>query len=159
MTLPLAKQWGVSESAAFFVQKLAESGSIADACRTSGVAQSYGYELVRDPRVQAALALEVRRKLAVGGALGVKVLLELAEKATSERVRADCAKALLDRAGFVAPRAAAPGAGLDKTLNEMTIDELKDLAAKLEDEIAGRAKQVNAPAIQGPPTQVPDLLD
>lgn len=159
MTAPLAEQWGVSPNVATFVQNLADSGSIVAAAKSSGVAQSYAYGLMRDARVQAALAVEVRKRLAIGGALGVRVLLELAEKGQSERVRADCAKALVDRAGFVAPKAAAAGSGLDQTLNEMTIDQLKDLAGKLEDELSGRARLLNAPANADTTPQASDILD
>ena len=159
MTLPLATQYGVSEKAMAFVARLSELGDIKAAANRSGVSETHAYNLIRLPQVQAALTTEVRRKLAIGGALGVRVLLELAEKGQSERVRADCAKALVDRAGFVAPRAAAPGSGIDKTLNEMSIDELKDLAGKLEDEISGRARLLNAPPNTDAPSQVSDLLD
>lgn len=159
MTGTLAEHYGLRPNHFDFVSKLSATGDIEAASEHSGLSVSSGYRLSREPAIQAAVAAEVRRKLQVGAALGVKVLLELAaSKTASERVRADCAKALLDRAGFIAPRAVAPGNGLNKQLHELSTADLRALADKLENEIAGRAKQVNAPHQDDDTVQHVDLV-
>jgi hypothetical protein len=77
----------------------------------------------------------------------------------SAKVRLDASKALLDRAGFVPPRAAANGMEKpEKSLHEMSLDELRARAAWLENEIAGRAKDVSAASSLSVDEQVADLL-
>lgn len=114
---------------------------------------------MRRPAVQAAVHAELRRHLVVGAPLALATLITLCERSESERVRVDAAKAILDRAGFVAPKAQDPGKTADKALNEMSLDDLRDLAARLEEEIAGRARDVTAPATEPAPPQASDLID
>jgi hypothetical protein len=72
------------------------------------------------------------------------VIVELAKNPlVSAKVRLDAATRLMDRAGFVAPRATIERSQVDPSLHEMSIGELRALAAKLEDEMAGRAKDVS----------------
>lgn len=154
----MTEVYGVTEKAAKFVRELTECGSVAEAERRAGVSKNYGYDLIRVPAVQAALHAEIRRNVSLGAAIGVRRAIWLCEHAKSESVQVKAALGLLDRAGFVAPRAAPLGSGVEKTLNEMNIDELKDLAAKLEDELAGRAKAVSAPPKQDAAPQAIDIL-
>jgi hypothetical protein len=75
------------------------------------------------PNVMLAIVQAARGRLARGVPLALTALEHLVEKAASERVRLEAAKALLDRAGLVAP---APSKGdsnaPDKSLNEMSLD-------------------------------------
>ena len=73
----------------------------------------------------------------------------------SPKVRLDGAKILLERAGHVAPRPTLPADTGETPLHEMTTDELRALAGRLEDEIAGRAKVV--PGAMAPAASV-DLV-
>lgn len=157
---PLAGTYALSEKNIVFARLLSENGDIPAAAKAAGVTRSYAYDLVRTPAVQAAVAAEVRRKLTIGAPVALSTLIEVvSDKSVSPGTRVKAATAILDRAGFVAPRAAPLGSGVEKTLNEMSIDELKDLAAKLEDELAGRAKAINAPPKQDAPSQASDMLD
>jgi hypothetical protein len=59
----------------------------------------------------------------------------------------DAAKTLLDRAGHIAPRAIVDKATHELSLHELSLGDLRQLAEKLEGEIAGRAKDISdAPA-------------
>jgi hypothetical protein len=60
----------------------------------------------------------------------------------SPKVRFDCARTLLDRAGHVAPRATIDRNQADKPLHELSTDELRTMADRLEGELAERAKPV-----------------
>ena len=93
--------------------------------------------------------MEMRRQLAMDAPKSFRVLREIRDdKTVSEKVRADCAKTLLDRAGHIAPKAAPEKPG-EQPLHEMSTDELRALAGRLEDEIADRAKDVSS-AIAAP---------
>jgi hypothetical protein len=66
-------------------------------------------------------------------------------KAQSERVRLEASKAWLDRAGLVAPAPPKEDKNMvEKPLHEMTLEELRALADKLEGELAGRATPVES---------------
>jgi hypothetical protein len=88
---------------------------------------------------------EVLRKLREEGApLGLRTLIEICRDPDAPKgVRADCAKALLDRAGYVAPRAE-PVTPDEKMLVEMSQAELLEVISTCEAELAGRAKVVQS---------------
>lgn len=101
--------------------------------------------VTRTPKLLAAVHLEVARRLQEGAPIALKVLVDLAkdEKAPA-KLRLEASKAILDRAGHIAPRARALGDAGQKTLGEMSLDELKETQARLNSELAARAKPVNA---------------
>ena len=106
-----------------------------------------GWRMLRTPHVLAAIHAEIARALVSDAVLerGVAVSL-LKDETTPAKLRADLAIKLLDRAGHVTPRAKSREDGADRTLHEMSRDELLAQKARLEDEIASRARAINAPA-------------
>jgi hypothetical protein len=74
--------------------------------------------------------------------VSLKTLLEIAQDKTAPKgVRADCAKALLNRGGYLAPRAEAAEPG-EKMLAEMSPAELLDVINECEGELGARANTV-----------------
>ena len=67
--------------------------------------------------------------------MALNVLMHLAEKGVSERVRMESASRLLDRAGHVPPRPTDDQGKPDAPLHEYTVEELQNI-------IADRAKNV-----------------
>jgi phage terminase small subunit len=122
----------------------ATQAAIACGYPESSAAQR-GYELLHMPHVLAAVHTTARRRLVSDAPNSIRVLQTLRDTAVSEKVRADAARTLLDRAGHIAPRAAAPDGKRDLSLHEMSLADLRDLADKLEGELAGRAREVSAP--------------
>lgn len=127
-----------------FIQAYLELGDPVAAARAAGYSKSY-YEAVRtkvltQPHIAFALAAAVHKRFAACAPMAQSVLEHLAQHAVSERVRADCAKDLLNRAGYVAPRM--PDKATEAPLHELSTDALKALASRLEGELAGRAKPV-----------------
>lgn len=155
----MANTQGLSETFRKFLDAYCEFGTIARAAEVSGVSPSHGHYILNRPSVQAALILEVKRRLLAAAPMAMRTMITLAESAVSERIRKEAAKDILDRAGFGTPKAREREEGAELTLTEMTIDQLKDLAGKLEDEISGRAKVVNAPANTDKATQATDILE
>src|SRR5690349_16964511 len=93
---------------------VSNGGNASKAARTAGysekVARITAYNLLRNPRMLAAVRLEQAR--VIGGKLSSLALGTLEEimldRKTSPAVRVDAAKTVLDRAGFVARGAPAP---------------------------------------------------
>jgi phage terminase small subunit len=155
----------LSEKQAAFVQAFVDQGSgdyIAAAKAagyTPSVAKTSHYRVTRSPQLLAAIHLEVSRRLQEGAPIALKVLTDLAGSAkTPEKIRLDAAKAILDRAGHIAPRARSLGDAGEKTLGEMSLDELKATQERLNSELAARAKTVSAPSGPIIDSQAIDLI-
>lgn len=155
------QKFDLSDKHAIFVKEIASGAKDYCAAATAGYigesARTTAWRLLREPRIMAAIQFEVRRRLIGMAPVALSVLETLMTAATSEKVRADCAKTLLDRAGLIAPRAAAPGTG-DKPLHEMAVTELRAMADKLQGEIEARARPVNAPNAPSADGQVVDMI-
>lgn len=159
----LATQFQLTERQGAFVAAYAKSSLGTASAIEAGYAPEWAAveanRLLRLPIVSAALQFEVRRRITVLAPMALGVLEHLARnEQVADKVRLDAAKTLLDRAGHIAPRAKADSMGADLPLNEMTTAELRSLADKLEGEIAGRAKPVNAANAAPAPDQAVDLL-
>ncbi len=132
-----------------FVRGLIAGRDKNDAARDAGYGPNHieqiVWTLLQRPQILVAVQMGVARALALGSGVALRVLREVLEDDTvDKRLRVVCAKTLLDRAGHIAPKAAAPGAAGDVPLNEMSMGDLRALADKLEGEIAGRAKEVSS---------------
>lgn len=109
----------------------------------SVVTNSNHLDMVRDARTAKSAELVAALDAGAPEALAVVQTL-MKDTKVSAKVRADIGFKWLDRAGYVAPRAAAPK-GLDIPLHEMSVNDLRDLAAQLGAEIADRAMVVSVP--------------
>lgn len=137
-----------------FISYFVESGDAVAAAKAAGYAESTSGNarnvILTQPHIAKAVAFAVRARLAASTPMALKVIETIAKDDTlPAKVRLDAAKTLLDRAGHVAPRAVAPDNATETPLHEMTVDQLKDLASRLGDELAGRAKTV-AGAVAAP---------
>jgi phage terminase small subunit len=130
-----------------FVEAFIEHGNAQKAAKEAGYkatsVHTADLQMLGAPRITFAVTMAARARLARSVPLALNTLDFLAEKAASEKVRLDASKAILDRAGLVAPAAPKEDSNaVDKPIHEMNIDEMRTFAAKLESEIAGRAKDV-----------------
>jgi hypothetical protein len=154
----------LTERQSLFVAFFVESGDAHQAALKAGyspsVARTAGTEILRVPHVAQSVARAVAQRLAMSAPMALAVIEELSSNADiSPKVRLDASKALLDRAGFVPPRAAANNVGkIDTPLHEMSVDELKTLAARLENELAERATDVSVATLLPGEPLVADLL-
>ena len=140
-------------SYATFVRAFLKDGNATAAAIVAGFseldADDTGRRLLQRAEVIAAVQYEVRRGLVVDAPNSIRVLRWLRDNADTQKIRLDAAKSLAAMAGHVAPRAAAEKPA-DQPLHEMTTDQLRELAGRLEDEIAGRAKVISADAAPAP---------
>lgn len=151
---------GLDERQRKLIHNLADGMKPDVAADDAGYAPHYGAIAAKAAWVSNALHLEIGRRIRTeGAALGWNVLKSLAgDAAISAGVRAKCAVALLDRAGFVAPKAdiAKPS---EKDLTEMSPSELLDVIGKAEIVLSSRAKDVSAPLAAPQPSQATDIFD
>jgi hypothetical protein len=137
----------------------------ADAMRAAGYSERMAKEptlMLRSSIIAAAIKLAVtQRLLSEGLPLAYSVLCELARSPNEPgAVRRAAARDLMDRAGFVAPKAIdAASAGADKPLSEMSSDELRGLVDKLESELGARALPVNAQPLSPTKAKLLDWLE
>jgi phage terminase small subunit len=105
------------------------------------------YWATQRPAILVAIHLETARRVQTEAPAAVDTIVKIRKGEITEgaKVRLDAAKAVLDRAGHIAPRARALGDAGEKTLGEMSLDELKATQERLNSELAARAKTVSAP--------------
>lgn len=121
------------------------------------------WSLQHNPAVQSAIAQELRRFLFTEAApAAVKIMYDfMVDKDVDKKLRLACAKTLADRAGFIAPKAKDNSALEAKSLVDMTADEMKEMASRIQRELSDRAVVVidNAPSNGAQPSQVIDMFD
>jgi hypothetical protein len=129
-----------------FVELMCEGLSPGDAASGAGYpARSY-IDLLQSPRITRRI--EWRMRSVIRNDLAPKAIRLLGrlvdDEAAPARVRVQAARFILDRAGYVPPKAADVEVN-DKSIAAMPADELSALVNKLEGELASRAKDVSAP--------------
>jgi phage terminase small subunit len=132
-----------------FVESFIEHGDARRAAKDAGyketVIRTADLQMLGAPRVAFAITMAARSRLARAAPMALNTLEYLAEKAVSEKVRLDASKAILDRAGLVPPAPPKEDPNMvEKPLHEMSTEELRALANKLENEIVGRATPVES---------------
>lgn len=135
----------LSERRATFVREYVERGGRPGAGPDAAVAAGYAKpgprgraaarvrasELLRNPDVLQVLRNELTRKLNVGAALGVQVLMDLCQSARSEQVRLTAANSLIDR-GF--------GPVISRNATIYTSTSIEDFLERLDEKgIGGQA--------------------
>lgn len=169
MNKELAAQVRLNERQAAFVVAYVEAGggdyaAIKAAMLKAGYAESSAEQghrtVMRQPEVLAAIHLETARRIHELAPAALSTINEIRNGTISEgaKVRMEAAKIILDRAGHIAPRAAALGSEGEKTLGEMSLDDLKREQERLQAEILARARPVNAQHDDATDNQAIDLI-
>lgn len=116
--------------------------------------------LLQSPHVTRAVERRMRSVLVNDAApLALRVLQEVAANAeVHPAIRRAAARDLLDRAGYVPPKAASQELA-DKSIATMSADELAALVNKMEGELAARAKDVSAPDGAPIDDELADMLE
>lgn len=136
--------------------------SIPEAAERCGYSVSGAYQALDTPLLAAVVVKRLARRIILDGApAAVAYLVRLVkDEEASGKLRLEAAKALLDRAGFVAPKAADPERPGDKGLHDMSADQLKEFIGKAQNELANRATIVEGETVDAPATgQDADLFD
>lgn len=132
-------------------------GNASAAARRAGysekTAAEQGRQLLQKPHVQAAVKHANERNISGTTATKAAALLDLFidDVTLPPRVRLDAAKTVLDRAGYIPPKAAAQEDEDDKPMEEWTIEELEAFVRRGEEAAAresdgGRLEQVSGAA-------------
>jgi len=153
----------VTERQEAFVHAFIELGDPHKAARAAGFkgwfARNAAATLMARPNVLLAIVQAARGRLVRSVPLALGSLEHLVEKANSERVRLEAAKALLDRAGLVPPAPSKDDSNTpDKLLHELTQDQLRAFINKYETEAARRARPIGDNASGTPDDDEGSLL-
>ena len=126
-------------------------GNASEAARRAGysdkTAAEQGRQLLDKPHVQTAIVGATRRQISATMATKAAALLEhfIEDEKVSARVRLEAAKTILDRAGYIAPKAPLEEENLDeKPLHEMSIYQLERFIAEKEALLEGDRDAVSA---------------
>jgi hypothetical protein len=141
---------GLTEKQRAFVSAYLENGGKqTDAARRAGYAEplSSAWQLLRNRAVLAAIHDETIQRVATGGAIGVGVLVEVAQdRAAPPAARVSAAKWLAEAAGHgLAARKAGELADDDVPLEARSLGELEQMAADL----AAQLRQAREGIIEG----------
>jgi phage terminase small subunit len=110
-------------------------------------ARQEGYRLLRHQGVRAEIDRLTREALGDHAVAAVSLLGKVIHDDEAPlKVRVDAAKTILDRAGYIAPKAADPIEPDDKEPRDMSIEDLMKTAARIRKEIEESDRQQAAEA-------------
>jgi len=92
------------------------------------------------PAIVSEIRARTGRQLQGLAPRALEVVAQLLESGQTERIRLEAAKTILDRSGFIAPKASDGAENREKDLHTMSRQELEERAQRLASEIADRAK-------------------
>lgn len=145
---------GLTEQQARFVAAYVQEPNASAAALAAGYAhREMGYQALRSPAVQKAIADARSRMIETEGAtLAYQTLVDCMKPGNPGAVRVAAAKVVWAAAGL----ANKPESAKEKTLQDMSADELAETIARLDQALAGKADAA-APARQvidqDPPSQ------
>src|SRR5258708_39704860 len=129
MSMALGPQKALDLREAEFARRYAEHGQVRKAALEAGYpradAEATGNKLLDRADISLGIARAARPRLMRSLPMALTTLDYLCEKATSERVRLEAAKAICDRAGLVAPRPLQSEREGDIPFHEMTLEQLQ----------------------------------
>jgi phage terminase small subunit len=127
------------------VRHLVETGDASTAAQMAGFSKptADAWRLLRIPHVLAAVDDAMKTALAQDAPAARHLLRQyVTDPKMNPKIRLDAAKTLLDRSGHIAPKARDERAEREKSLHEMSADELRAMVDRLETEVANRAMPV-----------------
>jgi phage terminase small subunit len=92
--------FGLNQTEQKFVEAFVKHGDRAAATKAAGVSRERGRQIIKEPRVMAAIEAKNREKLQSGAVVALGVLEELMVNSSSESVKLKAATDWLDRSGY-----------------------------------------------------------
>lgn len=128
---------GLTQQQAAFVAAYLANPNASEAARIAGYAHvNGGYAALKSPHVQKAIADARSRLIETEGAtMAYNTLVDLMKPGNPGNVRLGAAKYLMDAAGH----GAKPESAKEKSLQDMSADELAETIARLDQALAGKA--------------------
>lgn len=140
----MSQSLALNERQARFVEHVVDGVPYQKAYALAGYApkQQNAWLLIRHPAVSLAIRAEMTRRLQNEDAPAARRLLRqfVDDETVDKRLRADCAKTLLARGGYVEPKAAEIVAPGQKEASEMSTDELEAFISKAKQQLDARAE-------------------
>lgn len=140
---------------ALFVVYYCQGGNLASAARRAGYADVMGAQMALEHNgVKAAIKARLTDLFLRDAIKARKALRKRLENDNDPKLQLEAAKTILDRAGFIPPKASEPGRGMIKDPSDMSNTELVAMLGRAEGELAARSRQISAPDA----SQVADLI-
>lgn len=142
-----------------FVELLAEGAGLHVSAAASGYDIKDAWALYQTPRISRLVENRVKSVLRNDMAPRAFAYLDalVRNDKAADKDRRPAAQFILERAGYVAPRAQVQEAA-EKSISAMSAEELASLVEKLEQERSSRAKDVSAPNAQAIDDEEIDML-
>lgn len=160
---------GLTDQQKSFVLHTVAGMSANLAARAAGYSSpdTAGHRIRALPHVQQAIREAMWLQIQTDDAPAARrVLREILDDTEAPRpIRVECAKILLNRGGFVEPKAQTAAGGIDKPVSEMTGNELQVAILKLQGELGNRMSAakliegVSEPVHDKTPPQLIDILE
>lgn len=150
---------GLTDKQSALVSALLDGLSISDAGARAGYSSApAAYHASNTPSVQVALRTAMLRQMAKDAPMAWKLIVDTARDETVDRkLRTQCANSILDRTGFVPPKAAEASA--ERALEDMTRDELVAFISQAHARRAAMATDVSTPDNAAADQQLADMLE
>jgi len=128
---------GLTQQQAAFVAAYLANPNASEAAKVAGYAfPQNGYQALKSPAVQKAIRDARSRLIETEGAtMAYNTLVDLMKPGNPGNVRLGAAKYLMDAAGH----GAKPESAKEKSLQDMSADELAETIARLDQALAGKA--------------------
>jgi len=124
------------------IDGVSEGLKIRDAMNRAGYSEKVRPATATTPSIMQEIRARTGRNLQTLAPRALDVVVEMMENGGNDRIRLEAAKTILDRSGFIAPKATDGAENRDKELHQMSREELQARAARLQNEIADRATPV-----------------
>jgi phage terminase small subunit len=154
----------LTERQAAFVRNIVAGSDSVRAAELAGYTNPYSAACMnrQSATVQTAIASELRRFLHADAAPAALRLVYdvMRDEKADIKLRISCAKTVLDRAGFIPPKAKDESAFGNKAPSEMTAEELAAASHKIARELSDRSVTIidNAPQPDSLSAEVLDML-
>jgi hypothetical protein len=149
MARELANSVALSLQEQLYVERVVETGDFDLAFTQAGFSQASpqwrktAATLARKPAVVLAIHKAIARQLVADAATARRVAMQImTDEGVTPKVRADLAVKILRMGGHVEPKQEQRDTTGDKSLAELSMQELRDRAEALERELSERAKPV-----------------
>ena len=93
-------KYGLSDTQLTFVDAYSDSGDVTQAAKAAGFTRQRGHQLIKEPKIIAAIEAKNREKLQSGAVKALGVVEHLMDNAQSETTKLKAAVDWLDRAGY-----------------------------------------------------------
>ena len=146
-------KYGLADNQLTFVDAYSDSGDVTQAAKAAGFTRQRGHQLIKEPKIIAAIEAKNREKLQSGAVKALGVVEHLMDNAYSETTRLKAATDWLDRAGYKPDH---NWRNPDESDRDADIDYIRSRIKTLTKELGIDIEDAEVLTQSGEPTHPPD---